>query len=41
MKFKLVLKRMGKKRRGVIESPNNFVNFENPSTKKGFERYKV
>jgi hypothetical protein len=26
---------MGKKRRGAIESPNNFVIFENPSQKKG------
>jgi hypothetical protein len=29
-----VLERMGKKKWGAIESPNNFVKFENPSKKR-------
>jgi hypothetical protein len=36
-----MLERMGKKRWGLIESPNNFVNFENPSQKKVLVGHKV
>jgi hypothetical protein len=34
-------KRTEKKRRDAIESPNNFVIFENPSGKKGLARHRV
>jgi hypothetical protein len=36
-----MLEMIGKKRQGVIESPNNFANFENPSPKKGLKEHKV
>jgi hypothetical protein len=32
---------MGRKRRNVIESPNNFVIFENSSQKKGLAKPRV
>jgi hypothetical protein len=34
VKLKLKLEKMGKKRQGAIESPNNFANFGNPLKKK-------